>query len=115
MLTYDFANMHRFWKVFWIDSTSAETIELSLRDIAGEQEAQASAVGQSAKSVLQWLSHIEHDLMMIFDNADGDPHMVAKYMPTGNRGNILFTSRNPGVGGSNITLETSIKVEDMDE
>jgi hypothetical protein len=107
MLTYDFANMLRFWKVFWIDSTSAETIELSLRDIAGEQEAQASAVGQSAKSVLQWLSHIEHDWMMIFDNADGDPHIVAKYMPTGNQGNILFTSRNPGVGVRNTT-RTSI-------
>jgi len=53
--------------------------------------------------------------LLIFDNADGSPRVVAKYMPTGNRGNILFTSRNPGVGGSNITRETSIKVEDMGE
>ncbi|KIM72259.1 hypothetical protein PILCRDRAFT_26192, partial [Piloderma croceum F 1598] len=46
----------RFWKIFWIDSTSAETIELSLQDIAGEPEAQASGVGLSVEDVLQWLS-----------------------------------------------------------
>src|ERR1700733_7660838 len=106
MLTNDFVNMLRFWKIFWIDSTSAETIELSLREIAGEPAAQASGVGQSAESILQWLSRIEHDWLVIFDNADGDPRVVAKYMPASNRGNILVTSRNPGVGGSNITRET---------
>ncbi|KIM72652.1 hypothetical protein PILCRDRAFT_47909, partial [Piloderma croceum F 1598] len=86
-----------------------------LQDIAGEPEAQASGVGLSVEDVLQWLSHKECDWLMIFDNADGDPRVVAKYIPTGNRGNILFTSRNPGVGGSIITRETSIKVEDMGE
>jgi tetratricopeptide (TPR) repeat protein len=113
MLTCGFVNMLRFWKVLWIDSTSAETIELSLQEVAGDPEVQVSGVDHSAQSVLQWLSHIEHDWLLIFDNADGDPRVVAKYMPTGNRGNIMFTSRNPGIGGSNITRETSIKVEDM--
>jgi hypothetical protein len=74
----------RFWKIFWIDATSAETIELSLRDIVGEPEAQAAKIKPSVASVLQWLSHIEHEWLAIFDNADGDPHVVAKYMPPGN-------------------------------
>jgi hypothetical protein len=52
---------------------------------------------------------------VIFDNADGDPGVVAKYMPTGNRGNILFTSRNPAMGGSSITRETSLNVENLDQ
>jgi NB-ARC domain len=113
MLTWDSVNFLRFWKIVWIDSTTAQTIELSLQEISGEPEAQAPGVEQSAESVLRWLSRVEHDWLLIFDNADGDPHVVAKYMPTGNRGNILFTSRNPGVGGSNITRKTSMKVEDM--
>jgi NB-ARC domain len=114
-LNGDFVNFIRFWKIFWIDSTRGETIQLSLQEVATEPEAQASGVEQSAESVLRWLSRVERDWLMIFDNADGNPRVVAKYMPTGNRGNILFTSRNPGVGGSNITRETSDKVEDMGE
>jgi Tetratricopeptide repeat len=105
----------RFWKIFWIDATSAETIELSLRDIVGEPEAQAARIKPSAVSVLQWLSHIEHEWLAIFDNADGDPRVVAKYMPPGNRGNILFTSRNPTMGGSSITRETSANVDNMNQ
>jgi hypothetical protein len=77
-----------FWKIFWIDATSAETIELSLRDIADEPEAQAARIKPSAASVLRWLSQIEHEWLAVFDNADGDPRIVAKYMPPGNRGNI---------------------------
>jgi hypothetical protein len=36
-------------------------------------------------------------------------------MPTGNRGNILFTSRNRATGGSSITRETSLNVENLDQ
>src|ERR1700729_2134221 len=108
-------NLLSFWKIFWIDATSAETIELSLRDIADEPEAQAARIKPSAASVLRWLSQIEHEWLAVFDNADGDPRIVAKYMPPGNRGNILFTSRNPTMGGSSITRETSANVENMNQ
>ena len=66
-------NMLRFWKIFWIDSTSAETIELSLQEISGEPEAQVSGVDHSAESVLRWLSHVEHDWLLIFDNEERTP------------------------------------------
>ena len=116
----------RFWRIFWIDATSSQTIELSLRDIADDSEAQTSRIvsvqsqsSATAQSVLRWLSRIEvaHDWLLIFDNADhADPGMIAKYIPTGNSGNILFTSRNPGMGGSGtITRETSICVDSMGE
>jgi tetratricopeptide (TPR) repeat protein len=58
---------------------------------------------------------MEQDWLLIFDNADGDARVVAKYMPTGNRGNVLFTSRNPDMGGRHITRETSMNVENMCE
>ena len=97
-----------------------------MRDIADDPEAQASHIvtGQSqssatTQSVLRWLARIEvtHDWLLIFDNADhADPSVVAKYIPAGNSGNILFTSRNPGMGGSGtITRETSMCVDGMGE
>jgi hypothetical protein len=91
-LIWDFMNLLRFWRIFLIDSASAKTIDLSLQEITSKPEAQASGVGQSAESVHQWLSCVECDWLMIFDNADGDPCIVTKYMPMGNQDNILFTS-----------------------
>ena len=61
----------RFWRVFWVDATTADTIELSLRDIAADPDAQACRVERSAKSVLQWLSRVERDWLIMFDNASG--------------------------------------------
>ena len=104
----------RFWKVFWLDATTAETIELSMRDIANDPEARASGVECSAKSVLQWLSQIEHDWLLVFDNASGADDGVAEYIPHGNRGNILFSSRNRGLARY-VLGEACIEVGDMEE
>jgi hypothetical protein len=84
--------IHRFWRIFWVDATNAKTMELSLQDFAHDPEARASGVEHSAKSVLLWLSRIQHDWLLVFDNVDGDYNRVAQYMPHGNRGNILFNS-----------------------
>src|SRR5882762_1896972 len=98
-------NFVRFWKVFWVDATSAETIEASFEAISGEPEAQMSGIDRTAESVRQWIARLEHDWLAIFDNADCDHEVVANYIPPGNRGNIIFTSRNLGMGGRNITRE----------
>src|SRR6202050_5935479 len=89
--------LFRFWKIFWVDATTAETIKRSLRDIANDPDARASGVKHSDKSVLQWLSQIKHDWLLVFDNASGDQDRVAGYIPPGNQGNILFSSRNRGL------------------
>ena len=47
----------------------------------------------------------------MFDNANAD---IAKYIPSGNRGNILFTSRDMALG-HHVPDEARAKVEDMDE
>jgi tetratricopeptide (TPR) repeat protein len=54
-----------------------------------------AGVGKSADSILEWLSRQEDEWLLIFDNADDHPDIVAKNMPRGNRGNLLITSRNP--------------------
>jgi tetratricopeptide (TPR) repeat protein len=33
----------------------------------------------------------------VFDNADHEPDMITKFLPAGNQGNILITSRNPNM------------------
>ena len=85
----------RFWRIFWVDATSADTIELSLQDIAADPDAQALRVERSAKSVLQWLSRVERDWLIVFDNASGAYDGVAEYIPEGSAGNILLRAGTP--------------------
>ena len=84
----------RFSKIFWIDATHEETIKLSFENIARDPEASASRVSDM-DSAIQWLSGTYPNWLLVFDNADGKPNMVSKYLPAGNRGNVLITSRNP--------------------
>ena len=78
--------MHRFYRVIWVDATSTETIQLSLRDVVGDPEAKAWNVEDSIESVLRWLSRIDGEWLIVFDNANAD---VVDYIPSGDRGNIL--------------------------
>jgi hypothetical protein len=75
--------MGRFWRIFWVDATTTDTMELSLRDAAADPEARTSGVEHSAKSVLQWLSRIEHDWLIVFDNATGENDGLTQYIPQG--------------------------------
>ena len=68
---------------------------MSLKEMSSIPAAQASDVNGSVKSVLQWISSIQEDWLIVFDNADDpSPEVVAKFLPPGNRGNIMITSRN---------------------
>src|SRR5271154_4004186 len=69
----------------------------------------------SIESTLQWISCIQGEWLIVFDNAD-DPHpeLVAKFIPPGNRGNILITSRNPSMGRI-ISFENRLEIKEMEE
>ena len=85
----------RLSHVFWVDASSEESITTSLRGIYSVSAVQASCLDDSVESVLQWMSSIREEWMIVFDNADDPPvYVVEKYIPTGNRGYILITSRN---------------------
>src|SRR5277367_883010 len=103
----------RFWRIFWIDATNDETINFSFQTIAGYPEATASGAKDMA-SVIHWLSELDSNWLLIFDNADGKPNMISKSLPPGNRGNVLITSRNPGMK-CNVSRGAWIEVEDMEE
>src|SRR5882762_5858843 len=104
----------RFWRILWIDATTIDTIELSLRNIATDPDARAAGVEQTPMSVIQWLSRIERDWFIVFDNVTGDSSGLAPYLPQGDWGNILFTSRNLNLG-CYIPSEAQVEVEGMEE
>ena len=107
-------DLFRFWRIFWVDATTAETIKLSVQDIAADPDARVAGVEGSAESVLRWLSRVDFEWLIIFDNAGDDPRVVSGYFPGGNRGNILFTSRNQALRRY-VSPEACAEVEKMEE
>lgn len=89
-----FVNLHnnrsRFWGIFWIDANSDETAKQSYARISkiGGVEANESA----AKN---WLSTLQQPWLLLVDNADEPELDVMRYIPRGEGGVVLITSRNP--------------------
>ena len=97
-----------FSHLFWIDASSEESMEMSLKGISSLSAAQYSGVDGSVESVLQWISFLPEDWMIVFDNADAP--LVEKFIPPGNRGNILITSKNKSMGRI-VSSENRIEIK----
>ena len=90
-------------------------METSLRGISSLPAALHSGVDGSVESVLQWISFLQDEWLMVFDNADAlSPGVVEKFIPSGNRGNILITSRNRSMGRI-VSIENRIEIKEMEE
>ena len=88
---------------------------MSLRGISSISAAQVSCLDDSVESILQWISGIQEEWLIVFDNADEPPvHVVDRFIPRGNRGNILITSRNRSMGRV-ISFENIIEINEMEE
>ncbi|KAJ7099196.1 hypothetical protein C8R44DRAFT_355298 [Mycena epipterygia] len=97
----------RFTDIFFIDSSSIDTINAGLKNIATTK-----SVGNSSHDALQWLRSKQEQWLLFFDNAD-DPKMdVNNYFPQCDHGNILITSRNPGLC---VYAGSHSPVSDMEE
>jgi GTPase SAR1 family protein len=89
----------RLSHVFWVDASSVESITMSLRAISSISAVPALRLDDSVQSVLQWMCGIQEEWLIVFDNADEPPvHVMERFIPPGNRGNILITSRNRSMG-----------------
>ena len=100
--------------VFWVDASSEESITKSLRGISSISAAQASCLDDSVESVLHWMSSIQGEWLIVFDNASPPVDVVERFIPPGNRGNILITSRNQFMGRV-ISFENIIETNEMEE
>jgi hypothetical protein len=104
-----------FSYVFWVDASSQESIETSLKGISSLFAQQNSHVDGSVEFVLQWISSLQEQWLIVFDNADNpSSKVVEKFIPSGNRGNILITSRNPSMGRI-VSFENKIEINEMEE
>ena len=50
----------------------------------------------SARSALNWISQ-RPNFLVVYDGADGDYSVVEDFLPPGNGGNVMITSRNIGL------------------
>ncbi|KAF4621776.1 hypothetical protein D9613_012140 [Agrocybe pediades] len=96
-----------FSRVFYIDAATEESIASSFKGIFHNTSGlKSSGLSESPDSVLAWISRLEEDWLIVYDNAEDS---VTKYLPGGRRGNILMTSRNPGLaretGAAHIALD----------
>ncbi|KAJ7448384.1 hypothetical protein FB451DRAFT_1533061 [Mycena latifolia] len=82
----------QFTDIFLIDASTIGTINTGLQDIATRK-----GVGNSSQGALQWLESKEAEWLLFFDNADDPKIDLNHYFPHCSHGNILITSRNPGL------------------
>ncbi|KAJ7794025.1 hypothetical protein B0H14DRAFT_2924625, partial [Mycena olivaceomarginata] len=79
-------------RVFFIDTTTIETIDTGLKSIAVEQH-----IGDTSREALKWLETKQDPWLLVFDNADDPGINLNGFIPQCDHGNILITSRNPGL------------------
>ena len=102
----------RFSHVFWIDASSEDTIGVGLKGLCSHPEAKAADISVSSKSALIWIASLHSNWLLVFDNADGVPEVVERFIPSGSQGNILITSRNRSLGHI-VSYENSLEVDQM--
>ena len=84
----------RFDSIFWIDASSTETVKQCFQDVALLLRLPVGSNETFIRSVKHRLAQMrDKRWLMIFDNAD-DISLVP-YLPQGNHGCILITTRNP--------------------
>ncbi|KAF8153617.1 P-loop containing nucleoside triphosphate hydrolase protein, partial [Mycena galopus ATCC 62051] len=81
-----------FSDIFLVDASTSDTIDAGLENIAFMK-----SVGTTKEDGLKWLSCQPAEWLLFFDNAD-DPNIdLNQYLSKFSLGNILITSRNPGL------------------
>jgi hypothetical protein len=83
------------------------TIETGLKNIAVVKD-----FGDSPQDGLLWLTSKVEEWLLFFDNADNPSMDLNNFIPQCNHGNIIITSRNPGLC---VYARSHSLVSDMEE
>ncbi|KAF6219484.1 hypothetical protein HO133_003951 [Letharia lupina] len=78
-----------FWGVFWINGSTEASIQQSFFDIA-----RAFGLERDIGAVKRQLSNAAECWLLIIDNFDDPSIGLSKFLPAGNQGSILISSRN---------------------
>ena len=101
---------YRFWGIFFADVSSMSKAEQSFSVLARSCQA-----GDDAAAFMRWLANRTEHWLLILDNADDPSLEISKWIPVGARGNIIITTRNPGLGTVATTQSASVDLMDSDE
>ncbi|KAJ7927311.1 hypothetical protein B0H13DRAFT_1048545 [Mycena leptocephala] len=88
------AEFSPFTDRFFLDASTIETIDTGLKTIATTRK-----IGDSSQDALKWFTATVEPWLLFFDNADDPKIDLNKFFPKCNHGNIVITSRNPGLRG----------------
>ncbi|KAF8182452.1 hypothetical protein K438DRAFT_1767370 [Mycena galopus ATCC 62051] len=97
----------RFSDIFFIDASTIATMDTGLKNIAI-----AKGFGNSPQDGLLWLTSKVEEWLLFFDNADDLSINLNDFIPQCNHGNIIITSRNPGL---RVHAGSHSVVSDMEE
>ncbi|KAJ7452633.1 hypothetical protein FB451DRAFT_1523796 [Mycena latifolia] len=96
-----------FSDVFLIDASTSETIDTGLKNIAATRSG-----GTKASDALQWLKNKSDPWLLLFDNTDDPRINLNQFFPQCKHGNIIITSRNPGL---RVYAGSHSQISDMEE
>ncbi|KAJ7200027.1 hypothetical protein GGX14DRAFT_372613 [Mycena pura] len=75
-----------------IDTSTRETIDAAFKDVAVKRR-----IGDTAKDAIQWFTAQKSEWLLFLDNADEPNLDLNKFVPQCKHGNIIITTRNPGL------------------
>jgi hypothetical protein len=98
-------SLSSFSDLFLIDTSTLETIDTGFKNIASVKNA-----GDSSQAGVNWLRNEHNGWLLLLDNADDPKIDLNKFLPRCNHGNIIITSRNPGLC---VYAGSQFRVSDM--
>ncbi|KAJ7712799.1 hypothetical protein B0H16DRAFT_1702701 [Mycena metata] len=101
------SSRYSFSDIFFVDTSTIATIETGLKNIAILKN-----FGDSPEDGLLWLTSKVEEWLLFFDNADDPSINLNDYIPQCNHGNVIVTSRNPGLC---VYARSNSLVSDMEE
>ncbi|CAE6455458.1 unnamed protein product [Rhizoctonia solani] len=102
-------NHHHWSHIIYVDATSRETIEGTLRNFA-----KAKRFGTTYTDTLQWLQGTKDSWLLVFDGADELDLDILPYFPSCYHGSILITTRLEARTGLAKPPESVHHVSSMD-
>ncbi|RDW69224.1 hypothetical protein BP6252_08244 [Coleophoma cylindrospora] len=84
--------MHSFWGVFTVDASSQQTAQQSFVAIA-----RLCGIDPNERAAKSWLSSSDRPWLLLVDNADDAKLELERYLPDGEHGLTIITTRNPSI------------------
>ena len=100
-----------FSHIFWINASSEAAIIHGLKQISKTMHVGSPT---SVKTTLNWISGLMGNWILVFDNADINHQIIEDFIPLGDTGYILITSRDETFGQTTI-CKNSLQVNEMEE